>query len=66
MLDYGPFRKVEAGPDGLTLYLYGRRGATIEQVQTWLKNIWGDEEGKQLTLGDIGTEQFRVMLRLPE
>jgi hypothetical protein len=65
ILQYGPFRRVEAGPDGRTLYLYGRRGATMDQVRLWIDEIWADER-QQITLGDIGTEQFRIMLQLPE
>lgn len=67
VLQYGPFRRVEAGPDGLTLYLYGRAGATMDQVKAWIEDIWIGEEGNgrhQIILGEIGTEQFRVMLRL--
>jgi hypothetical protein len=65
ILQYGPFRRVEAGPDGRTLYLYGRAGATMDQVKIWVEEIWADE-GRHIILGDIGTEQFRMMLQLPE
>jgi hypothetical protein len=37
----------------------------MDQVRIWVEEIWADE-GRQIILGDIGTEQFRMMLQLPE
>jgi hypothetical protein len=64
-----PFRKCEFGLDGRTLYLYGSADTTMEQVNAWIEDIWVGKERNgciQQTFGEIGTDQFRVMLKLPE
>jgi len=64
-----PFRKAEFGIDGRTLYLYGRADTTMDRVNAWIQEIWvGKEETEYVmkAFGEIGTEQFRVMLQLPE